>query len=343
MDNYTAAPEDDYDVLIEGDLNHSVTEQCDPYQPKLLSAQLLPKLYPLVFVVCLLLNLLVLHILVKHKGLRRLDNVYFLNLAISNVLFSLTLPFWAHSASHGWALGDRECMLLVGVYTVGLYSEACLNMLLTVHRYLVVHQVQCMSRSSRKVPWGFLTSVLVWTVAVLVTLPEHTVDRPRVQGWEDKCLYSRPTFLPADETWQWFLTLEMNILGLLLPLLVFLYCHAQVSRTRSFREKRGDLYKLTLATTAIFLLMWAPYNIALLLSTFKEHFSLQDCKSAYGLHRAVHITEILAATHCGINPLLHVVFDTAFRRHLYHLLHLQPRAQVRQASSQEPQEPFTRV
>ncbi|XP_075405086.1 C-C chemokine receptor-like 2 [Tenrec ecaudatus] len=343
MDNYTAAPEEDYDVLIEGDLNHSTIQQCDSYQPKLLSAQLLPKLYPIVFVVCALLNLLVLHILLRHKGLRRMENVYFLNLAISNMLFSLTLPFWAHSASRGWALGGRRCQILVGIYTAGLYSEACLNMLLTLHWYLVFLQVQCMTRSSRKVPWGFFTSALVWTVAVLATLPEHMVDRPQVEGWEDKCLYSKPPFLPADRIWQRSLTLEMNILGLLLPLLVFMCCHVLMSRTRRFREKRDDLYKLTLAITAVFLLMWAPYNIALLLSTFKEHFSLQDCKSTYGLDRAVHVTEIIAALHCGVNPLLHVVFDKAFRRHLCHLLHLQPRAQARQASSQDQQEPSTQV
>ena len=67
MANYTSAPEDDYDVFIEDDLSDDEIEPCTPYDPKILSAQLVPYLYTTVFMVGLLDNILVVFILVKYK------------------------------------------------------------------------------------------------------------------------------------------------------------------------------------------------------------------------------------------------------------------------------------
>ena len=68
MANYTSAPEDDYDVFIEDDVSNNKIEPCTPYDPKILSAQLVPYLYTTVFLVGLLDNILVVFILVKCKG-----------------------------------------------------------------------------------------------------------------------------------------------------------------------------------------------------------------------------------------------------------------------------------
>ena len=104
MANYTSAPEDDYDVFIEDDVSNNKIEPCTPYDPKILSAQLVPYLYTTVFLVGLLDNILVVFILVKCKGLKQAENISFLNLALSNLGFLLTLPFWAYAASH-WRNG----------------------------------------------------------------------------------------------------------------------------------------------------------------------------------------------------------------------------------------------
>ncbi|KAJ8791956.1 hypothetical protein J1605_004181 [Eschrichtius robustus] len=59
MANYTSAPEDDYDVLIEDNPSNNAMEPCTPYEPKMLSAQLVPYLYTTVFTAGLLDNILV--------------------------------------------------------------------------------------------------------------------------------------------------------------------------------------------------------------------------------------------------------------------------------------------
>lgn len=320
MANYTSAPEDDYDVLIEDDLSNSKIEPCVPYDPKILSAQLVPSLYTTVFIVGLLDNILVVFILVKYKGLKQAENICFLNLALSNLGFLLTLPFWAYAASHGEGFDDPLCKILLMLFSIGLYSEAFFNVLLTVQRYKEFFHVRRRFSACRTVAGSILMSTLVWVTAALVTLPELVFYKPQMESQKYKCFFTGLHFLPDDETfWKHFLTLKMNILGFLLPLFVFVYCYVRMRKTLQFRERNYGLFKLVFTIMAVFLLMWGPYNITLFLSAFKEHVSLHGCASSYNLNKSVQITRIIATTHCSINPLLYMLLDKAFRKHLSRL------------------------
>ncbi|XP_059016683.1 C-C chemokine receptor-like 2 isoform X1 [Mustela lutreola] len=318
MDNYTSAPDDDYDVLIEDDVNSGEVEQCDPYDPKFLAARVVPQLSTAVFLAGLLGSVWVMLILVKHKGLKHRENIYLLNLTISNLCFLLALPFWAYTGTHGGVLDNPFCRILVVLYSIGLYSEVFFNVLLTVQRYLEFFPVS-LSSTARTARWGLVSSVLAWVLAALVILPESVFYKAQMESQTSKCFFGRPHFLPAEETsWKRYLTLKMNILGLLFPLCVFVFCYVRVRKIRRSGERRSGRSKLVFAIMAAFLLMWGPYNIALFLSTFKDFFSLHDCKSDYNLDRSVQILRIVAATHCCVNPLLHAFLDPTFRRHLCH-------------------------
>ncbi|XP_042834702.1 C-C chemokine receptor-like 2 isoform X2 [Panthera tigris] len=291
MANYTLAPEDNYDVFIEGDLNDDEIETCHPYDAKVLLSRVVPKLFIPVLLAGLLGNILTVLILAKHKGLRRTENVYFLNLAVSNLCFSLSLPLWAYTASYGGVLGSPVCKTLVVFSSIGLYSEALFNVLLTVQRYLVSCNTRRFPRT-RTMCWNIASTVLAWGLATLVILPESVFYKPQMESQNYECFVSSPPFLPADETfWKHFLTLKMNILGLLFPLCALTFCYTRLRKTLSFRGRR-------------------------------EHFSLHDCQSNYHLDRSVQIVRIVAATHCCVNPVLHAVLDTTFRRHLCRLCRL---------------------
>ncbi|XP_039083961.1 C-C chemokine receptor-like 2 isoform X1 [Hyaena hyaena] len=319
MTNYTSAPEEDYDVLIEGDLNGDDMETCPPYDAKLLSSRVVPLLFSSVILAGLLGNTLAVPILAKHKGLRHTEKVYFLNVAFSNLCFLLSLPFWAYAASHGGVLGNPMCRILIAFSSTGLYSEAFFNVLLIVQRYLVFFNMRTFL-PARMVRWDIVSSVLVWVLATLAVLPELAFYEPQMESQKYECFLSRPHFLPADEVkWKHFLSLKMTILGFLIPLCVLTFCYARLRKPLRCRGREDHPHNLVFAVVVVFLLMWGPYNIALCLSTFKEHFSLHDCNSSYRLDGSVQITRIVAATHCCVSPLLHVVLDTTFRRHLCHL------------------------
>ncbi|KAM7063744.1 C-C chemokine receptor-like 2 isoform 1-T3 [Molossus nigricans] len=328
MANYTSVPDDDYDVLIEGDQNSNETVlqgdldngdigQCHRYDPQVLSSWLVPQLYTTVSLVGLLDNILVVFILVKYKRLRHVENIYFLNLALSNLCFLLTLPYWARAASHEEIRGHPTCTVFVTLSSVGLHSEALFSALLTLHSYLVFSHVRGLSLAAKRVPCGVIASVLAWLAAILLTVPEFLFHRWQVDSQHPACSLSKPHFLPARGAfWEHVLTLKVNVAALLVPLLVFIDCFVRMRETLRCRERRSDLFKLVFAVMAVFLLMWGPYNVALFLSTFKESFSLHDCRSGYDLDRSIQVTRIIASTHCCVNPLLHVLLDKAFRDRL---------------------------
>ncbi|PNJ31802.1 CCR2 isoform 4, partial [Pongo abelii] len=89
---------------------------CHKFDVKQIGAQLLPPLYSLVFIFGFVGNMLVVLILINCKKLKCLTDIYLLNLAISDLLFLITLPLWAHSAANEWVFGNAMCKLFTGLY-----------------------------------------------------------------------------------------------------------------------------------------------------------------------------------------------------------------------------------
>lgn len=51
----------------------------------------------------------------------RISNIYLLNLAISDLIFLFTLPFWIdYKLKDDWIFGDAVCKLLSGFFFLGL-------------------------------------------------------------------------------------------------------------------------------------------------------------------------------------------------------------------------------
>ncbi|XP_046293006.1 C-C chemokine receptor-like 2 isoform X2 [Marmota monax] len=219
MGNYTAAPDDeDYDVFIsdvpKNDDNEVEPPPCDRYMAQVLSAQQVLPFCGTLLVAGLLGNALFVFVLVKYKGLKYVEKTYFLNLAISKMCFLLFLPFWFHTALERRSADEPLCWVFAGLRAVGVFSEALFNTLLIMQRYVVFFHVRWLSPAFRTMPGTVITSVLMWVVAFLVTLPEYVLYQPQMGFQEDQwCSLSRSHFLPADETfWKHFLTLKMNIL-----------------------------------------------------------------------------------------------------------------------------------
>nr|XP_044992866.1 C-C chemokine receptor-like 2 [Jaculus jaculus] len=321
MANYTVAPEDEYDVLIEGDLENIEVDQPGKYDADVLSAEQALLLCSTVFVIGFLDNILVVFILVKYKTLKNVGNIYLLNLAVSNLCFLFPLPFWTYITSHEESPGDPMCKVLVGLHSASLQGEVLFNILLLVQGYKVCAHMRSLSASFKMVPYGVITSVLMWVVAILIILPELIFYEPQMERKKYTCCFSRYQFLLSEETFKSFLTLKMNILVLVFPLFVFIFCFVQMRKVRSSEGRQCDLCKLAFVTMGVFLLMWTPYNIALFLSTLEEHLFLED-KNRYNLDVSVQVTKIIAISHCCVNPLLYLLLDKDFRKYLCSLFPL---------------------
>ncbi|KAL1781835.1 C-C chemokine receptor type 5 [Sigmodon hispidus] len=297
------------------DIDYGMSAPCQKINVKQIAAQLLPPLYSLVFIFGFVGNILVFLILISFKKLKSMTDIYLFNLAISDLLFLLTLPFWAHYAANEWVFGDTMCKLLTGIYHIGYFGGIFFIILLTIDRYLaIVHAVFALK--ARTVTFGVMTSGVTWVVAVFASLPEIIFTRSQ-KGFHYTC---SPHFPHTQyHFWKSFQTLKMIILSLVLPLLVMVICYSGILHTL-FRcrneKKRHRAVRLIFAIMIVYFLFWTPYNIVLLLITFQEFFGLNNCSSSNRLDQAMQVTETLGMTHCCINPVIYAFVGEKFRNYL---------------------------
>ncbi|CAI9159812.1 unnamed protein product [Rangifer tarandus platyrhynchus] len=293
---------------------------CEKSNVKELGAQFLPPLYSLVFMIGLLGNVVVVVILTKYKRLRIMTNIYLLNLAISDVLFLFTLPFWIHYVRwNEWAFGHSMCKLLSGLYYMGLYSEIFFIILLTIDRYLaIVHAVFALR--ARTVTFGIVTSIFTWGLAVLAALPEFFFHESQEEAGQTICSPLYPE--DNENAWKRFHALRMNILGLALPLLVMAICYSGIIKTllRCPSKKKYKAIRLIFVIMVVFFIFWTPYNLVVLLSAFQMHLEA-DCEQSRQLDLAMLVTEVIAYTHCCVNPVIYAFVGERFRKHLRHFFY----------------------
>lgn len=294
---------------------------CEKINIKDLAAQFLPPLYSLVFGVGLLGNMVVVVILTKYRRLRIVSNIYLLNLAISDLLFLFTLPFWIHYVSwNEWIFGHGMCKFLSGLYYTGLYSEIFFIILLTIDRYLaIVHAV--LALRARTVVFGIVTSLTTWGLAGLAALPEFIFHEFQEDFGQPVCSPLYP--MGQEDTWKRVQALRMNILGLLLPLLVMVVCYMGIIKTllRCPNKKKYKAIRLIFVIMVVFFIFWTPYNLVLLLSTYQTVFFEDNCEQSKHLDLAMLVTEVIANSHCCVNPVIYAFVGERFRKYLHHFFH----------------------
>ncbi|XP_033618515.1 C-C chemokine receptor type 5 [Fukomys damarensis] len=294
--------------------DYDFSQPCRKEDVRQLAAWILPPLYALVVAVGFVGNVLVVLILVTCKRLRSMTDIFLLNLAASDLLFLLTLPFWAHyAAASQWTFGAAACKLLTGLYQVGYFAGIFFIILLTVDRYLaIVHAVFALK--ARTVTFGAALSGLTWVVAALASLPGILFATSQEESLN---LHTCGPHFPHK--WKIFHRLMRNVLGLVLPLLVMVVCYSGILRTllRCRNERRRHkAVRLIFAIMIVYFLFWAPHNVVLLLNTFQVFFGLDDCDNGSRLDRAMQVTETLGMTHCCVNPVIYAFVGEKFRRYL---------------------------
>ncbi|XP_024421789.1 C-C chemokine receptor type 1-like [Desmodus rotundus] len=308
-----------YDETTE--YNYEDTTPCKKEDLRAFGAQLLPPLYSLVFVIGLVGNTLVVLVLMQYKRLKSMTSIYLLNLAVSDLLFLFTLPFWIdYSLKDNWVFGNGLCKLLSGFYYVGLYSEIFFIILLTIDRYVaIVHAVFALR--ARTVTFGIISSGITWVLAILAAIPGFYFSKTQ----QEFTRYTCSLHFPQQHLQQWrqFQALKLNIVGLILPLVVMIVCYTGILKIllRRPNEKKLKAVRLIFVIMLIFFLFWTPFNLTMFVSAFQDVLLANQCEQSKQLDVAIQVTEMIAYTHCCINPIIYVFVGQRFRKYLRQLFH----------------------
>ncbi|KAG7492444.1 hypothetical protein MATL_G00014490 [Megalops atlanticus] len=290
--------------------------QCMKVSNRYFRSWFMPVIYSVICFVGLVGNLLVMLTYVYFKRLKTMTDVYLLNLAAADLLFVLTLPFWAANCLDRWELGLFLCKTMYSVYKISFFSGMLLLTCISVDRYFAIARaVSAHRHRSQAVYISKVSSVALWALALLFSVPEMAYTQ----------VSENQTCSPfVGDSGQLRVGIQVGQMvgGFMLPALVMGFCYCAIVRTliqaRNFEKNKA--IKVIFAVVAVFLLFQVPYNLVMLVTTLNKVWGSVDCTYDNQLLYATDITQSLAFMRCCLNPFLYAFIGVKFRHDLLKLL-----------------------
>lgn len=266
----------------------------------------------LIFIVSVTGNGLLLHILFHFENLRNVTNLFVLNLTCSDLVFTITLPFWAIYHTSHWVFGDLACKFLTAAYFVGLYSSVILLTAITVDRFITVVVQNQLSTSVRRHRCAMGACAGAWIISIAASLSE-AVDTV-VEEVRDGFFTCGASSSYSDSKLGYYLQVSLLFF---LPFAIIVFCYSAILRTVMHTSNRRKLrtVMVVLSIVLVFFVCWGPYHIMLLVHTL---YQPRGCIAEESFYLANDICRLLAYSHCCMNPLLYM-FSQKLRRHLVRL------------------------
>lgn len=287
----------------------------------------LPIVYGIIFVLGIIGNGLVIVVMGYQKKVKTMTDKYRLHLSVADLLFVLTLPFWAVDAASSWYFGGFLCVSVNMIYTINLYSSVFILAFISLDRYLAVVRPTD-SHVVRQMLANKVIYVAVWLPAVVLTVPDMIFARAqnkevffidKEEQTEDSTVICQRFYPENSRIWTAVFHFQHILVGFVLPGLVILICYCIIISRLSQGVRVHTLKKKVLKTTVIlivcFFFCWLPYCIGLFLDTLiMLDVVSAPCEMQQVLDKWIPITEALAFFHCCLNPILYAFLGVKFKK-----------------------------
>ncbi|XP_044160298.1 C-X-C chemokine receptor type 2-like [Bufo gargarizans] len=269
-------------------------------------------IYATVFLLNVVGNSLVILVLCYNRLKRSSTDIYLLNLALADLLFSITLPFWAAYKSSEWTFGIAMCKIISILQEVNFYSGVFFLACISVDRYLaIVHATEFFTK---KKLWVKILTIAIWIISFGLSIP--TIWFRDVFVSHKRGAVCHENLEENTEDWMLNIRIGRHVMGFFIPLLIMLFCYGFVIKTliQTRNSQKQRAMKVILAVFFVFLICWLPHNITVMVDSLmrKKHIN-ETCLLRNQLDTALYITEVFGFTHSCINPILYAFIGHKFR------------------------------
>ncbi|CAK6955732.1 probable G-protein coupled receptor 25 [Scomber scombrus] len=317
--DYTSYDYYDENSTDNGLLNISLRDCPDP---QLFGSNIfLPTIYFFIFFTGFFGNLFVI-LVVGSKGRRggRLVDTFIINLAFADLIFVLTLPLWAISASQNnyWKFGDELCRLSSYIIAVNRFSNIFFLTCMSVDRYLAVVKLMD-SRYLRSSKCIRATCVAVWLSSLVLGVPSLKYRRVVEINDAPYCMEDNDSFSFLG------LSLIMVFLTFIFPVLIILLCYGTIimhlnkhcvtaANPRAQARRRHSL-KMVFSIIVAFVVSWLPFNIfkVIIIGSQLSNANL-TCDTESWQRNGLLISCCLAFLNSCVNPAIYFFLDHHFRQ-----------------------------
>ncbi|XP_026130389.1 chemokine XC receptor 1 [Carassius auratus] len=255
--------------------------------------------YAIIFCLSILGNGFLVCALTCYEDLKRVTNLFMFCLALFDLLFTLTLPFWCVELLHHWVFGDFACKIMTGAYFVGIYGSLILLTAMTLDRFVVVVVRSNWLTGRRRLKCSKVACAGAWIISLIACLRDSIAANAQKVHIKT---YSCESNSMHDEKAGYYAQLIMLFL---IPFAVIAFCYTKILMTLMSTSARHKYRTVILVLCIVigFFICWGPYHIIMVLMSIYEP---DPCES-YQLHVTFIICRILAFSHCCINPALYIL------------------------------------
>ncbi|XP_053265809.1 C-X-C chemokine receptor type 6 isoform X1 [Podarcis raffonei] len=259
-------------------------------------------------------NTLVLIIFIFYEKVKVLTDVFLVSLAVADLCFLCTLPFWAYSAAKEWIFYTLPCQIIRGLYTLNLYGSMLTLTCLTIDRYFaIVQATKAHISQAKRIVWGKTVCILVWVLSLLFALPQFLFSTQKEYS-KKVCIAEYPS-----NSLQVLTEAIQMTLGYFCPMLVMVLCYSIITKTllyaKGFRKQKS--LKIIFAIVVVFIFTQTPYNILKLIRAADQSVMMDN---GFRFEYALIVTEAIAYFHSCLNPVLYFFIGLKFRRNLIKIL-----------------------
>lgn len=257
-------------------------------------------------------NLLILGV-VGFRVQRSVIRIWILNLAVSDLLATMSLPFFTHYmvSGHTWTLGVTFCRIHSSIFFLNMFVSGFLLGAISLDRCLLVLK-PVWAQNYRSIQMVGKICTLIWVLAVLCTIPFYvfrdTIPQP---DGKIQCYYNYAQY-PASEPYdlrtlckqrETALALFKFLLAFLIPLLIIIFSYSAVNVRWVRRGRRPFRFvRLVVAVVVSFVLCWAPYHLLFIIQVMAP----SDHPAHKYASRALPIAATIGFLNSVLNPVLYV-------------------------------------
>ncbi|KAM3910908.1 type-2 angiotensin II receptor [Leptodactylus fuscus] len=281
---------------------------------------LLPAFYSFIFIFGFIGNSLVISVLCSQGDMKTVASIYILNLAIADLLFLMTLPFWATYYSFGldWKFGTTMCKISSSLLTLNIFASIFFISCMSVDRYMAI--VYPLRSQRRTLTQAVLVALIIWVLAIMSTLPtfyfRNTYYIPNLN------VYACVMDFPMEEYSSWCVAMALLkiTLGFCFPITVILTCYSMIGlhlkKTRGSilnKKTRDRVLKIVTAIVVSFIICWLPFHVLTFLDVLTRMKIINDCRTETFVEAALPLSICLGFSNSCINPLLYCFVGNQFR------------------------------
>ncbi|KAG8553124.1 hypothetical protein GDO81_003285 [Engystomops pustulosus] len=232
------------------------------------------------------------------------NTVWFLNLAVADLLCCLSVPFTIMYIVLGyWPLGVLACKFIPPILLINMYTSVLLLTMISIDRcVLVVKPVWCQNK--RTLGKAYVACAVTWIVAIVLSSPSLVFRNVREHNGRDSCVLDYTLLRHYRQKVEDSVVLCRLLIGFIIPFMVIITCYTVlIHRVKLRFSHNTKAMKVSIVVIIGFFVCWLPYHVVAVILAMNDYSS----PLYHSTIKHMDTVNALAFMNSCINPVIYVL------------------------------------